>query len=61
MSGHVRPAFGTHVAALAVASLDRTRTIGAEGSCGWGIAVRLNSAMAPRRKTRQWVDPPNWK
>src|SRR5438128_593670 len=49
------------VLALAVASLDRTRTSGGCGSCGWGIAERLNSAIAPGRNTRQCVDPPNWK
>ncbi len=46
-------------AQAAVASLDRTRMIGASGSCGCGIAARLNSAIASRRKTRQWVEPPN--
>jgi hypothetical protein len=40
-------------AGLAVASFERTSISGALGSCGWGIAVRVNSAIAPGRKMRQ--------
>jgi len=43
---------------LAVASFERTSTNGASGSCGWGNAARLKSAIAPGRKTRQCVEPP---
>ncbi len=39
---------------LAVASFERTSTSGALGSCGWGMAARVNSAIAPGRKTTQW-------
>jgi len=39
--------------AFAVASLEQTSTSGASGSCGWGIAASVNSAIAPGRKTRQ--------
>jgi hypothetical protein len=40
-------------AMLAMASFERTSTSGALRSCGWGIAARANSAIAPGRKTRQ--------
>ena len=48
-------------AVFAMASFERTSTSGALGSCGWGIAASANSAIAPGRKTRQWVEPPYWK
>ena len=40
-------------AVLAMASFERTSTSGALGSCGWGIAAKANSAIAPGQKTRQ--------
>src|ERR1022692_86355 len=59
--GQARTAAAPQTAVLAIASLERTRTSGALGSCGWGIAARVNSAIAPGRKTRQCVEPPYWK
>lgn len=34
-------------AVLATASFERTSISGALGSCGWGMAARANSAIAP--------------
>ena len=49
----LRPPAASQAAVLAVASFERTSISGALGSCGWGIAARANSAIAPGRKTRQ--------
>jgi len=38
---------------LAMASLERTSMSGGWGSCGWGMAPSVNSAIAPGRNTRQ--------
>lgn len=34
---------------------------GGWAACDYGIAVREKSPVAPDRKTRRWVEPPNWK
>ena len=52
-------AVGPTVPVFAVASLARTCIRGACGSCGCGMASRAKSEITPRRKTRQWVEPPN--
>jgi len=49
----LRPFAASQATVLAVASFERTSISGALGSCGWGIAARANSAIAPGRKTRQ--------
>jgi len=46
---------------FAVAKWERTSTSGGWGSLGWGMAASVKSAIAPGRKTTQWVEPPNWK
>lgn len=45
----------------AVASFERTRTWGVLGSFVRGMAESAKSPIAPGRKTRQYVEPPNWK
>ena len=49
----LRPPAASQATVLAVASFERTSISGALGSCGWGMAARANSAIAPGRKTRQ--------
>ena len=38
---------------LAMASFERTRSWGALGLCGWGMAAKLKPAIAPGLKTSQ--------
>jgi len=45
----------------ATASFEFTGIVGASPYSDWGMAEKLKSSIAPARKTRQCVEPPNWK